>query len=89
VVARLRDEAVGCGGSSASARRRKKSSGSGPPRLLAPLVAAVMTADGDAIVSGLLLLADVAGVLASWRAQGFDLIERIGLEDWASLRLRW
>jgi ribosomal protein L11 methyltransferase len=40
-----------------------------------------------AILSGL-LLADVPGVLASWRAQGFYLAERIDLEGWASLRLR-
>jgi ribosomal protein L11 methyltransferase len=58
-----------------------------PLRLLAPSLAAVIGADGEAIVSGL-LLADVAGVLASWRAQGFDLAERIELEGWASLRLR-
>jgi len=58
-----------------------------PLRLLAPSLAAVIGADGDAIVSGL-LLADVPGVLASWRAQGFDLAERIELEGWASLRLR-
>ena len=58
-----------------------------PLRLLAPSLAAVMSADGEAIVSGL-LLADVAGVLASWRAQAFHLIERIDLEGWASLRLR-
>ncbi|MGH6797900.1 MAG: 50S ribosomal protein L11 methyltransferase, partial [Roseiarcus sp.] len=58
-----------------------------PLRLLAPSLAAVISRDGEAIVSGL-LLADVAGVLASWRAQGFDLIERIDLEGWASLRLR-
>jgi ribosomal protein L11 methyltransferase len=58
-----------------------------PLRLLAPSLAAVMSADGEAIVSGL-LLANVAGVLASWRAQGFDLAERIELEGWASLRLR-
>jgi ribosomal protein L11 methyltransferase len=58
-----------------------------PLRLLAPSLAAVISADGDAIVSGL-LLADSAGVLASWRAQGFDLAERIELEGWASLRLR-
>ena len=58
-----------------------------PLRLLAPSLAAVISADGDAIVSGL-LLADVPGVLASWRAQGFDLAERIELEGWASLRLR-
>jgi ribosomal protein L11 methyltransferase len=58
-----------------------------PLRLLAPSLAAVMSADGEAIVSGL-LLADVTGVLASWRAQGFHLAERIDLEAWASLRLR-
>ncbi len=58
-----------------------------PLRLLAPSLAAVMSADGEAIVSGL-LLADVPGVLASWRAQGFHLAERIDLEGWASLRLR-
>ena len=58
-----------------------------PLRQLAPSLAAVISADGEAIVSGL-LLADVAGVLASWRAQGFHLVERIELEGWASLRLR-
>jgi ribosomal protein L11 methyltransferase len=58
-----------------------------PLRLLAPSLAGVMSADGDAIVSGL-LLADVAAVLGSWRAQGFHLAERIDLEGWASLRLR-
>ena len=58
-----------------------------PLRLLAPSLAEVMDPDGDAIVSGL-LLADVAGVLASWRAQGLHLAERIDLEGWASLRLR-
>jgi ribosomal protein L11 methyltransferase len=58
-----------------------------PLRLLAPSLAAVTSADGEAIISGL-LLAGVAGVLASWRAQGFHLAERIDLEGWASLRLR-
>ena len=58
-----------------------------PLRLLAPSLAAVLSAEGDAIVSGLLLV-DVPGVLASWRAQGFHLAERIELEGWASLRLR-
>ncbi len=58
-----------------------------PLRQLAPSLAGVMSAEGEAIVSGL-LLADVAGVLASWRAQGFHLAERIELEGWASLRLR-
>ena len=58
-----------------------------PLRLLAPSLAAVTAPDGDAIVSGL-LLADVPGVLAAWRAQGFHLAERIDLEGWASLRLR-
>ena len=50
-------------------------------------LAAVISADGEGIVSGL-LLADVPGVLASWRAQEFHLVERIELEGWASLRLR-
>jgi ribosomal protein L11 methyltransferase len=58
-----------------------------PLRLLAPSLAAVTAPKGDAIVSGL-LLADVPGVLAGWRAQGFHLAERIDLEGWASLRLR-
>jgi ribosomal protein L11 methyltransferase len=58
-----------------------------PLRLLAPSVAAVTAPDGEAIISGL-LPADVAGVLASWRPQGFYLAERIDLEGWASLRLR-
>ena len=57
-----------------------------PLRLLAPSLAAVTARDGDAIVSGL-LYADVAGVLAAWRAQGFALRQRIDLEGWASLRL--
>ena len=57
-----------------------------PLRLLAPSLANVAAPDGEAIVSGL-LFADVAGVLASWRAQGFHLVERIDLEGWASLRL--
>ena len=58
-----------------------------PLRLLAPSLAAVIGAEGEAIVSGL-ILADVPGVLASWRAQGFNLAERIDLDGWASLRLR-
>jgi ribosomal protein L11 methyltransferase len=56
-------------------------------RLMAPSLAAVIRSRGEAFVSGL-LLADVPGVLASWRAQGFTLAERIDLEGWASLRLR-
>ncbi len=58
-----------------------------PLRLIAPPLAAVTAPDGEAIISGL-LLADVAGELASWRAQGFYLAEQIDLEGWASLRLR-
>jgi ribosomal protein L11 methyltransferase len=57
-----------------------------PLRLLASSLAAVTACDGDAIVSGL-LYADVPGVLAAWRAQGFFLRQRIDLEGWASLRL--
>jgi ribosomal protein L11 methyltransferase len=58
-----------------------------PLRLLAPSLAAVTAPNGEAIVSGL-LISDVPGVLAAWRAQGFCLVERIDLEGWASLRLR-
>jgi ribosomal protein L11 methyltransferase len=58
-----------------------------PLRLVAPSLAAATAPAGVAILSGL-LLADVPGVLASWRAQGFYLAERIDLEGWASLRLR-
>ena len=58
-----------------------------PLRLMAPSLAAVIAPGGEAIVSGL-LLANVPGVLASWRAQRFYLAERIELEGWASLRLR-
>jgi len=57
-----------------------------PLRLLAPSLASAAAPDGEAIVSGL-LAADVPGVLASWRAQGFFLAGRIDLEGWASLRL--
>ncbi len=57
-----------------------------PLRLLAPSLAGVIAPGGEAIVSGL-LLADVAGVLSAWSAQGFFLRERIELEGWASLRL--
>ena len=58
-----------------------------PLRRLAPSLAAVLSRDGEAIVSGL-LAADVPGVLAAWRAQGLVLAERIDLEGWASLRLK-
>jgi ribosomal protein L11 methyltransferase len=58
-----------------------------PLRLLAPSVAALTAPRSEAILSGL-LAADVAGVLASWRAQGFFLVERLELEGWASLLLR-
>ena len=57
-----------------------------PLRALAPSLSAAMAGNGEAIVSGL-LHADVAGVLAAWRGQGFYLAERIDLEGWASLRL--
>ena len=57
-----------------------------PLRALAPSLGAVIAPDGEAIVSGL-LGADVPGVLAAWRAQGFFLAARIDLEGWASLRL--
>jgi ribosomal protein L11 methyltransferase len=58
-----------------------------PLRALAPSLSAIIAPGGEAIVSGL-LYADVPGVLAAWRAQGFFLGERIDLEGWASLLLR-
>ena len=58
-----------------------------PLKLMAPSLASVIAPEGEAIVSGL-ILADVPGVLASWRALGFHLAERVDLEGWASLRLR-
>jgi ribosomal protein L11 methyltransferase len=58
-----------------------------PLRLLAPSLAALAAPHGEAIVSGL-LGPEVAGVLLSWRAQGFFLTERRDLEGWASLLLR-
>ena len=67
--------------------RVRQHSGAGPCGCSRRRSRRSMSADGEAIVSGL-LLADVPGVLASWRAQGFDLAERIELEGWASLRLR-
>src|SRR5271170_519391 len=57
-----------------------------PLRRLARSLAAATALDGEAIVSGL-LYADVPGVLAAWREQGFYLRARIDLEGWASLRL--
>ena len=57
-----------------------------PLRLLAPSLTQVIAPEGEAILSGL-LLADVAGVLSAWGAQGFRLRARIELEGWASLRL--
>ncbi|HLJ69978.1 MAG TPA: 50S ribosomal protein L11 methyltransferase [Roseiarcus sp.] len=57
-----------------------------PLRRLAPSLAALTAPRGEAIVSGL-LAADVAGVLSSWRAQGFRLVQRLDLEGWASLLL--
>lgn len=53
---------------------------------LAPSLAAILTPDGEAIVSGL-LSADAPVVLAAWRAQRLYLVERIDLEGWSTLRL--
>ena len=57
-----------------------------PLRLLAPSLAQVIAPEGEAILSGL-LLADVAGVVSAWGAQGFRLRDRIELEGWAALRM--
>ena len=58
-----------------------------PLRRLAPSLAAILSVDGDAILSGL-LAADVSGVLSAWAGQGLHLVDRLDLEGWASLRLR-
>jgi ribosomal protein L11 methyltransferase len=58
-----------------------------PLRLLAPSLGALVGPGGEAIVSGL-LGPEVAGVLSSWRAQGFFHSGRVDLEGWASLLLR-
>ena len=59
----------------------------GPLRKLAPSVARLVRPNGVVILSGL-QMSDARGVLASWRAQRFELVERIGIEGWASLLLR-
>jgi ribosomal protein L11 methyltransferase len=58
-----------------------------PLRLLAPAIVACATVDAELILSGL-LVADVAGVLAAYRAQQFYLARRLVLDGWASLLLR-
>jgi ribosomal protein L11 methyltransferase len=58
-----------------------------PLRLLAPGIAAAAAPAAELILSGL-LVSDVAGVLAAYRAQQFFLARRLVLDGWASLLLR-
>jgi ribosomal protein L11 methyltransferase len=58
-----------------------------PLRLLAPSLAAVAAPDAELVLSGL-LLRDVAGVLAAYRAQGFFLARHRDIDGWATLILR-
>jgi ribosomal protein L11 methyltransferase len=58
-----------------------------PLRRLAPEITNATAPGGDLILSGL-LIRDVPGVLATYRAFGFHLAARIHLEGWASLILR-
>ena len=58
-----------------------------PLRGLAPEIAAATTPDAELILSGL-LLPDVPGILAKYRAFGFHLVARRHLEGWASLVLK-
>jgi ribosomal protein L11 methyltransferase len=58
-----------------------------PLKALAPEIARATAPAGELILSGL-LLTDVPGVLAKYRAFGFHLAARRHLEGWASLRLR-
>ena len=57
-----------------------------PLRSLAPSLAAVAAPSAELVLSGL-LAPDVAGVLSSFRAQGFWLRRRLDLEGWATLLL--
>jgi ribosomal protein L11 methyltransferase len=58
-----------------------------PLRGLAPEIAAATAPGAELILSGL-LLPDVQGILAKYRAFGFHLVARRHLEGWASLLLR-
>ena len=58
-----------------------------PLKMLAPEIARATAPGGELILSGL-LLRDVPGVLAKYRAFGFYLVSRVHLEGWASLILR-
>ncbi len=58
-----------------------------PLRLLAPSIANVASADADIVLSGL-LVRDVPGVLAAYKAQGLRLTRRIVLDGWATLLMK-
>ncbi len=58
-----------------------------PLKMLAPEIARATAPAGELILSGL-LLRDVPGVLAKYRAFGFHLVAKLHLEGWASLILR-
>jgi ribosomal protein L11 methyltransferase len=58
-----------------------------PLARLAPSLATLIARDGEAILSGL-TPGDVPLVLSAWRTQGFFLVRRLDLDDWATLRLR-
>lgn len=58
-----------------------------PLRALAPEIGRATAPSGELILSGL-LLGDVPGILAKYRAFGFHLVARRHLEGWASLVLR-
>jgi ribosomal protein L11 methyltransferase len=58
-----------------------------PLKALAPEIARATAPDGELILSGL-LLSDVPGVLAKYRAFGFHLVAKREIEGWASLVLK-
>lgn len=58
-----------------------------PLKMLAQEIARATAPEGELILSGL-LIRDVPGVLAKYRAFGFHLVARIHLEGWASLILK-
>jgi ribosomal protein L11 methyltransferase len=57
-----------------------------PLKQLAPALSAAVSRHGALILSGL-LYKDVAGVLSTYRAQGFYLVRRFDLEGWSALML--
>lgn len=59
----------------------------GPLRALAPGLSRILTRDGDLILSGL-LVRDIPGVLAAYRANGVTLVAETRREGWVMLHMK-